>query len=330
MSLLIRKHWFIVGLLGVVALAGLRPEWGAAGGVLKTEWSSTLGIMLIFFLQGWVLPVEQLKRGLLSWRLHLGIQAGIFLAMPLLCCLIAWPLKGLLPQPLWVGMLFLGVLPSTISSAIIYTSEAGGNAAIALVNTTLSNLGGIIITPLWLLILLKTGGLEMQPIVPTLIQVSKLILLPLLAGQLSRLVSHSLADRSKSRVGKANSLIILFIIYASLSDSVLSGAWSGQSKALISYTVGLAVALLLMAHLMVFAAIKWGSFSHEECPAILFCITQKTLAAGVPMAKSVFGLHPMLGLILLPVLVYHPLQLLVGAFWIHHFKAAYKPEANQL
>ena len=55
-------------------------------------------------------------------------------------------------------------------------------------------------------------------------------------------------------------------------------------------------------------------FNRPDRIAASFCAPQKTLASGVPLAKVIFGAHPGLGLILLPIMVYHLLQLLVCGY----------------
>jgi len=320
MKALAKKHWFILGLLCSVGLAVCLPEYGAAGGLLHSEQSTRWGIMVIFVLQGWILPLEAMLKGVMRWKLHLGIQLGIFLGFPLLCMVIALSFKAWMDPGLWTGLLFLSVLPTTISSAIVYTSLAGGSTAVALVNATIANILGIFICPLWMALLLKTGGVEMQPLLPVLLNIAKLILLPLMLGQFLRLWSHAMADRCKSRVGQVNSLIILFIVYASLSDSMVSGSWFGRGVGLILWALGLVVLLLMVSHILVLWVLGKTRLGKEERVAACFCCTQKTLAAGVPMAKSIFGVHPALGLILMPILLYHPLQLLVGSVLIHRFE----------
>jgi solute carrier family 10 (sodium/bile acid cotransporter), member 7 len=72
---------------------------------------------------------------------------------------------------------------------------------------------------------------------------------------------------------------------------------------------------LLLAAVMVislFAAKRMG-FSREDQITILFCGSKKSLATGVPMAGILFPAATA-GTIILPLMVFHQIQLLVCAY----------------
>jgi sodium/bile acid cotransporter 7 len=53
-------------------------------------------------------------------------------------------------------------------------------------------------------------------------------------------------------------------------------------------------------------------FSREDEIAIVFCGSKKTLASGVPMAQILFA-GQAVGLLVLPLMIFHQLQLMVCA-----------------
>jgi len=314
------KNWFIVGLLGAVGLAFALPAPGARGGWLYPEVSTKLAIALIFLLQGLALALDSLREGLFRWRLHVLVQAFTYLVFPLLGLALDAVLGRFLPAELRLGFLFLAVLPTTVSTAIVFTSLAGGNAAGALLNATVSNMLGVIVTPLWVGILLEARG-ESMSVLPLMRELAVLILLPLVAGQILRSMLWKRLGNLRGRVGQINSCLVLFIVYAAFCNSVQSGIFveHGWIPALIAG--GGAVVFFVLIMFLTVVASRVLRLPPGDRTAALFCAPQKTLASGVPMAKLIFAANPALGLILLPVMFYHPLQLLVGGFLVNVIKA---------
>jgi sodium/bile acid cotransporter 7 len=185
------RNAFLVGLLTALLLALVWPRPGGPDGFLRADLLSKLGIMLIFFLQGLSLPTSELSRGFRSLRLHAFIQACIFLLAPLFLLPLALAFKLLFNETLASGFIFLALLPTTISSAVAFTSTAGGNTAAALFNTTLANVLGVFWVPLGSILLLSSeSGLPLNLVLPLLLKLSWLLLLPLLAGQCLRPLLH--------------------------------------------------------------------------------------------------------------------------------------------
>ncbi|HUL53009.1 MAG TPA: bile acid:sodium symporter family protein [Opitutaceae bacterium] len=306
----LRRNWFLVGLVAAVGLAWVFPDAGARGGFLHTEITIRVAVALIFFSQGLTLALDALRHGALHWRLHVLVQAWNFGLFPLVGLLLDRLAGGILPPDLRTGFLFLCVLPTTLSTAIVFTALAGGNAAGAIFNATLSNLLGIAVTPLWTGWLMRAGGRTL-PLVPVIFEIVLLLLVPLAAGQVLRPWLRRWVDPRKARLTNANSAIVLFIVYAAFAQSVAARVWErsgAQSVLLAAAGVTLLFAFVMAAVRLTIRAVR---LEGGDTSAALFCASQKTLAAGVPMAQLIFGAHPGLGLILLPVMLYHPLQLLV-------------------
>jgi sodium/bile acid cotransporter 7 len=314
------RNWFVLGLLAAVALAFAFPEPGAPGGWLRPEASTKGAIAVIFLLQGLTLDLRALREGLFRWRLHVLVQAFTYLVFPLLGIALDAAVGRHLPAELRLGFLFLAVLPTTVSTAIVFTSLAGGNAAGALLNATLSNVLGVIVTPFWVGALLQSRG-EAFSVLPMMRELALLILLPLVVGQFVRPLLRARIAPHKAKVGNVNSGLVLFIVYAAFCGSVQSGIFveHGWMPALVAAS-GAAVFFVLIMILTVAAARAFG-LNAADRTAALFCAPQKTLASGVPMGKLIFAGNPGLGLILLPIMFYHPLQLLVGGFLVNALKA---------
>lgn len=313
MKAFIQKNWFTLGLPIAVGLAWLLPGWGASGGWLRSEITTKLAVVVIFLSQGLTLPTAALRQGALQWRLHTLVQAFTFVLFPLIGLALDATVGARLPPDLRLGFLYLCVLPSTISTSVVLTTLAGGNTAGAIFNAVLSNVLGVFITPLWVAWLMRAGG-QSQPLGPVIQEIVLLLLVPLVAGQGLRRLIGSWADARKKRLGDLNSALILFIVFAAFCNSVQNGIWARYGAGLTLIAAGGAALILALAMGLTDWLARRARLDRPDRIAATFCAPQKTLASGVPLAKVIFGTHPGLGLILLPIMVYHPLQLIVCGF----------------
>lgn len=313
------QNWFLVGLLAAVVLAWRLPDPGAAGGLLRSELLTRAGVVLIFFFQGLTLSLAVLKMGLMQWRLHLFVQTFVFLVIPLAALAMITVGAPLLNEELRLGFMFLAVLPTTIATCVAYTAMTGGNVAGAVFNSTLANMTGIFITPLWIGIWLQAGG-ETLPLGKLFLDISLMLLAPLLVGQACRPLVQRWVDAYKKGFSIASSLIILFIVYAAFCNSWKQNIWSAHGADAALVAAGGVVVLFFIALALAAAGARLLRLDHGNTMAALFCAPQKTLAAGAPLANLIFAAHPGMGLILLPILLYHPLQLLAGGLLINWIK----------
>jgi sodium/bile acid cotransporter 7 len=308
-------------MLGAVALAWLFPAAGARGGSLYPELLNQLGVGLIFFLHGLTLSFGALVAGARKWRLHALVQATTFLFFPLLGLALLGLLGSRLSPELATGIFFLCALPSTISSSVALTATARGNVAAALFNATLSSLLGVVLTPLWLGIVLGASG-QTLPFGPVMMELVRLLLAPLALGQVLRPLLGGFAARHRTSLGVVDRLAILLLVYTSFCDSVQGGVWN-SGLGLVAIASAVSVVLLAVALAVTWLAGRVFGFDDADRIAALFCGSKKTLASGVPMARLIFGASPTLALVLLPIMIYHPLQLVVGA-WLASRLAARK------
>lgn len=310
MRAFLSRHGFVCALPAVLTLAALAPHLGAKGGLLRSEYTVRLGIAALFWTQGLGLSLEAIHRGLRQWRLNLLIQGFTFVGFPLLGLACDLLFGRLLPSDLRLGFLFLSVLPSTLSTASALTAIAGGNTAAAIFNAVASNLAGVVVTPIWIFWLMQSSG-QTPPLSPLALELLAVVILPLFAGQVARVWLRNWAEAKKSGLSVSNSLIVLFIILTAASDSVVSGFWQSHGITTLLYAfIGSALLLFAAAAIVDVAAQGLGIAWSGRITACI-CAPQKSLASGLPLAKIVFGTHPGFALIILPLMFYHPLQLLV-------------------
>ena len=310
----LRANAFLLGLGAVTALAFAFPGPGARGGWLQPELLTNAGIALILFLQGWSLPFEKVREGAANWRLHVLVQAFTFGVFPLAGLAldavipVIWPEA---PAAIRHGFLYLCVLPSTVSSSVVFTSVARGNTAGALFNAALSNVAGVLLTPLLVQLLMRTTG-QTAPIGPLLLKITLLTLAPFALGALVRTRAAAWIDARKPWVARLSNGAILFMVYAAFCDSVADRVWQRHGAAVTVATLALAVALFAVMSLVIAATGRALRLERGDFIAGYFCAVKKTLAMGVPLAVLIFGARSDLSLILLPIMFYHPVQLLVN------------------
>jgi sodium/bile acid cotransporter 7 len=311
--------WFLKGMLVAVALAFIWPEPGAKGGFLQPELLNKIGIALVFFLNGLGLSLADMKDGALRWKVHLLVQGCTFLIFPILGLGILAMSGSWMSPPLQTGFFYLCALPSTVSSSVALTIAAGGNIAAAVFNATLSSLIGVVLTPLWMAVVLKQGGANFA-VLPVIIDLLIWVVLPLVLGQLSRPMLGVWASHHKARIQIVDRLTILMLVYTSFADSVQQGVWSKYGPlVLIETVVGCVLLFAIVLGLMLWLA-RTFSLPVADRIAAVFCGSKKTLASGVPMAHLIFGSNPAIGMILLPIMIYHPLQLAVGGALAQHWR----------
>lgn len=311
----IRANGFLLALIGAVILAFVFPQGGARGGLIDPDYVNNGGIALILFLQGLALAFEKIRSGAGNWRLHLIIQGFTFVIFPLVGLALDWIVPGIWksePQAIRDGFLFLCVLPSTISTSVVLTAVARGNTPGALFNAAFSNILGVIATPFLVHLLMKGTGQASSDFGPLLLKIMMLTLLPFGIGMLVRPLVKDWADRSKQWFTRISNAVIVFIVYSAFCDSVQEDVWHRHGATVTLLTVLVVVLLFTGISYLVYGTCLLLKLSREDRIAAYFCSVKKTLAMGVPLAALIFGHTAELSLILLPVMLYHPLQLFVN------------------
>lgn len=317
----IRSNGFVLALFAAVALAFLFPEPGSRDDALRPELLGNAGIALILFLQGLSLAFEKVKSGAGNWRLHVIIQAFTFVVFPIVGLLFHWTMPLFWksqPEAIASGFLYLCVLPSTISTSVVLTAVARGNTAGALFNAALSNILGVFLTPVLVQLLMRSTG-ESAPIGPLLTKITLLTLVPFFAGMFLRRFVHRRVDAHKAWATRISNAVIVFIVYTAFCDSVQEKIWQQHGMVLTGQVLAVTMILFGVMSAMVFGTCRLLKLNRGDMIAAYFCSVKKTLAMGVPLAILIFGRRSDLPLILLPIMFYHPLQLLLNGILANHW-----------
>ena len=301
---------FILWLLATVAIGLALPVSGRA--LAFVDAVTLAAIFTLFFLHGVRLPREALVAGVTDWRLHAAILAITFVLFPIAGLALSNAFPGLLAPELWTGLIFLCALPSTVQSSIAYTSIAGGNVAGAVAAAAFSNLLGVFLTPLLVTMMLQAQGATVG--VGSIVRIFTLLFLPFLLG-------HALRPRLLPLVADRPGLTlvvdkgtILLAVYGAFSAATVAGVWRRLPPIDIMLLAAILLALLALVLAASWAIGRAGRFRYENRAAILFCGSVKSLASGAPMARILFP-GAAAGSVILPVMIFHTLQLIVCA-WI--------------
>ncbi|WEH36762.1 bile acid:sodium symporter [Streptomyces sp. AM 4-1-1] len=298
---------YVLALIGTVVLAALLPASGSAAEAVGG--ASTGAVALLFFLYGARLSTGEALDGLKHWRLHLTVLAGTFLVFPLLGLAARGLVPHVLTPQLHTGFLFLCLVPSTVQSSIAFTSIARGNVPAAICAGSFSSLAGIVLTPLLAALLLgdSGGGLSAD----SLLRIVVRLLVPFLAGQLLRRWIGGFVGRHRKILGLVDRGSILLVVYTAFSEGMVAGVWHQVTPARLGGLLAAeAVLLALMLSLTWYGAKRLG-FDREDRIAVQFAGSKKSLAAGLPMASVLFGAQA--GLAVLPLMLFHQMQLMVCA-----------------
>ncbi|MEU8513957.1 bile acid:sodium symporter family protein [Kitasatospora sp. NPDC048722] len=296
---------YMAALAGTVGLAALFPATGTAARAAAA--ACDVAVALLFFLYGARLSTRETLAGLRHVRLHGLVLACTFVLFPLLGLVTALLTPVPLTDQLRTGVLFLCLVPSTVQSSVALTGAAGGDVPAAICAGTYSSLAGLVLTPLlsaWLL------GSHAELSADGLLRIAAQLLAPFVLGQVLRPWIGGFLGRHKRLLTPVDRGSILLVVYTAFSAATAQGIWHLATPGAL---LGLAAVLLALLAASL-AAARLGAravgLGRPAVVAAMLCGSQKSLANGLPMATVLFGSEA--GLMVLPLMLYHQLQLVVG------------------
>ena len=303
---------FLLSLIGAMALAWLLPDAGRSGGWLHLDLFTNYGIGFIFFLLGINLDLGMVRAEAGNWRLHLVTQGASFVVFPLLVLVLIGLAGPGLDRATRDGMFFLAVLPGGVPSAVASTTMARGNVLGALFNGTFSMLAGVVITPLWMEWYLTQNAepLDMDAVI---FRLSVLVLVPCLAGIAARPLMVPRFSGVMKTVSSLDRVTIISMMANAYADSIVDGVWAMIGPGRIALVFVLSLAMLGIVALCTLLLAHRAGLDRQSTIAALFCGTKKALGAGVRMAEVLLAGSPVIGVLLLPIMIYHFQQLVLAA-----------------
>lgn len=311
----LKRNWFPLAIAASVGVGIALARLGLSLPKSTTTLANRLLVIGLFSLVGLTLPTESILRDLKDWRLHVYLQLCIFLFCPLVFALAALPFRGAMDGMVGVGFYALGCLPTTVSSCIVFTQTSRGNVVGSTFNAALSNLAGVFLSPLILSLFLQGSGRSLPPeeIAKIVRSLGLTMAAPIVAGQLARLPMRGFALRHRTGLAVAMNCLILVVVLLAIHVAASTPAFVNSLDAmLLPFAVLAAVNVLLVA--LFWAGGRVIGLSPESRVSVLYVAPQKTLAMGAPLLATYFAGSPqLLGVALLPLLFYHPWQLIVAS-----------------
>ncbi|CAN5227693.1 bile acid:sodium symporter [soil metagenome] len=315
---------FLPALFTAIILAYFFPKllsWLPLGTLID------IGIGLIFFFYGVKLSPSDLKLGFLNYRSHILIQLTTFVLFPLLTLIFIPLFEGGVESKIWLAVFFLGVLPSTVSSSVVMVAIARGNLPTAIFNASISGLIGIVATPLWLsLFMINTGEFAVVDIISKLFLQ---IVLPLVLGLLFQRSFGEMARAHNRPLGIFDKSVIVLIVFSSFSNSFSSNLFASIETRELIKLFAIVTVLFFAVYFLVGYICKLMQLHLADTITVRFAGTKKSLVHGSVMAKIIFGTSASMGLFLLPIMLYHILQLIIIAVFAENYRKR-DPDATLL
>lgn len=298
---------FLLAVGAALALAALLPARGSAAAVMSVI--ARAAIAMLFFLYGLRLSPQQTWQGVRQWRLHLLVLGTTFVIFPVLGLAARVLVPSVLTPELYEGLLFLCLVPSTMQSAVAFTSIARGHVSAAIVGASLSNLLGLVLTPLLAVLLMNTGaGFHING--GAIVEIVLQLLVPFGLGQLVQSLLAPVVARRAAMIKILERGFILLVVYAAYSMGMAERIWARVDPwQLVSVAVVAAVLLGLVLTCTTVLG-RLVRLDRGDSIALLFCGSMKSLASGLPIAWVFFDAATV-GLVMLPVMLFHQIQLLV-------------------
>lgn len=301
---------FVLAIALSIVASYFFPQLGASDSIVPIDTISSIGISLIFFFYGLKLSTEAIRSGLKNWKLHVVVQSTTFVLFPLLV-LAFYPLaKDTSHEILWLSILFLAALPSTVSSSVVMVSLAKGNVPAAIFNASISGIIGIMLTPLWLTPFIQQSDIPID-FSGIYVQLATEIILPLVLGLLLRKYWGEFARKNSRGLSLFDKSIILLIIYKSFVHSFEEKIFETVSILELILMTGIVVLLFFLVYGLTGWIGKRLHFSREDRITAQFCGSKKSLVHGTVFSKALFGQSSIIGLILLPLMIFHAFQILI-------------------
>ena len=302
----LRLDPFVVALLAAAVVASVLPATGQVYDVLL--WVSRVAIGVLFFLYGVRLSTSETLHGLRNWRLQSTVLLTTFVAFPLAGLALSNAAGPLLGKALAAGLLLLCLVPTTMQSNVVFTRIAGGDTAAAVVAASLSNLIGVFLTPALIAVLMSAKAeVDADAVVRIVLQ----LLAPFLLGQAARRWLARRVTSNDHRLRRVDQLGVVLVVFVAFSAGASSGVWGQTTAGAVLGLVALSLALLAVATGWTWGLGRLLGMSRPELIALVFCGSHKSLASGLPIAWVLFT-GPQVALLVLPLMIYHQLQIVVG------------------
>ena len=313
------RNYFLTGILSAVIAGSI---FSKAITPLNPDGTTVLVLVVVlFFVQGFKLPAENIITGLTNYRLHIFIQIFIFIIYPIYFFFLLKIVSPFLDSRIVIGFYALSALPTSVSSSTVFTCSAGGNVSGTMFNVVLSNIAGVFISPLLISLLLSTSGqgLPVDEVFRILVDLFIKMVLPIIAGQAARQFVKKFAEKNKKKLNTLSNIIILAMLLFAIAGS--GKMFSFEKLKMLIFPFILLIVTYPLILIIISMSGKMFGFNREDRISSIFTASQKTLAMGLPLLTTYFASIPeLIGYAIMPILFYQAYQLIVCALVFNRIK----------
>ena len=297
----------------MILLAWIMPGIGSNAEWYSIDNFTNIGISLIFFFYGLKLSPQEVILGLNNYKLHFIVQISTFILFPIIV-ILAFPfISSEDGHLLWLAVFFLAALPSTVSSSVVMVSMARGNVAGSIFNASISGLIGIIATPLWMGLFMSSDSQGFD-LFDSFISLILKILMPVVVGLILHRFFGRLATKHSKFLSWFDKSVILAIVYKSFGESFSSGLFETIGVIDLLLVLLSVVVLFVMVYFIINKFTRVFNLNREDRITALFNGSKKSLVHGTVMSKVLFENMSIQGIFIIPIMIYHALQLIVISF----------------
>ncbi|XP_024029515.1 probable sodium/metabolite cotransporter BASS4, chloroplastic isoform X3 [Morus notabilis] len=284
-----------LALLGGVALGLANPGLGCLADKYSLSKFSTFGI---FIVSGLTLRSEDIGDAAEAWPVAILGLVSILLFTPYFSRLILH--FRLQPQEFVTGLAIFCCMPTTLSSGVALTQLAGGNSALALAMTVISNLLGILIIPFSISRFIASGVGVSVPTKQLLKSLVVTLLIPLVLGKVLRESFRGIGDfvdQNRKLFSKISAILLSLVPWMQVSRSRSLLLMVKPAVFLVAIGAGALLHLILLAFNVLtiksLSALSGGGQSvfakKENSSAFLLVASQKTLPVMVAVVEKLGG-----------------------------------------
>jgi sodium/bile acid cotransporter 7 len=341
---LLKDQWFLLAMSAVVLLSS-QVQVPASQQRTKRTVVTYVAVSVIFFINGCTLDTRVMLTNYMRWKLHIFVQLQCYLV----CSAATFAIVSLcatnprfMDPWLLIGFLFVGSAPTTMSSNVVMTRQAHGNAALTVVQSVIGQFLCPFLTPIILQMYLSTGSWYSKVLQRgsgyadiyqrVFMQLGLSLFLPMLLGQI---VQRLFPKATKKvffdwKLLKLSSISLLTMVWQTFDQAFSSGAFKAVKPSNIIFIVFITIALYFIWLAICFtAASLW--LPKKDVIACCYCCPAKALAMVVPLTSVMYiNIDPVdQSKMQIPAIIFQAFQVAIGGIMTIGFRRWIRPEEER-
>jgi len=340
----IKDQWFLLA-MGAVVLISSQVQVPASQQRTKRTVITYLAVSVIFFINGCTLDTRVMLANYMRWKLHIFVQLQCYLV----CSAATFAIVSLcatnpdfMDPWLLIGFLFVGSAPTTMSSNVVMTRQAHGNAALTVVQSVIGQFLCPFLTPIILQMYLSTGSWYSKVLQRgsgyagiyqrVFMQLGLSLFLPMLLGQIVQRLFPKLTKKVffDYKLLKLSSIALLTMVWQTFDQAFSSGAFSAVKPSNIIFIVFITIALYFIWLAICFAAATMW-LPKKDVIACCYCCPAKALAMVVPLTSVMYiNIDPVdQSKMQIPAIIFQAFQVAIGGIMTIGFRRWVRPEEER-